>query len=75
MENSKEKFKNKLSKTILMSGVVALLVGLKLVLSYLIPAFKTPGELVLSGALLLIYAVYLLKIRSELENQFAVDKT
>jgi len=40
-----------------MSGIAALLVGFKLVLSYFIPRLKTPGELVWSGALLIIYSV------------------
>ena len=34
---------------------ISLLVGLKLILSYFAPGLKTPGELIWTGAVLLLY--------------------
>lgn len=39
------------------SAIIMFLVGLKLILSYYFPGLRTPGELVLSGGLLLIYSL------------------
>jgi len=57
------------SKTMLWTGIVALLVGVKLILSYVVPGLRTPGELVWSGALLLIYTGRILSLRSEFEKK------
>ncbi len=47
----------KLSKTVekklFWTGIATLLVSLKLLLSFFVPGLKTPGELVLSGVLLI----------------------
>ncbi len=54
-----------LSKNLLWIGIVNLLVGIKLILSFFVPGLKTPGELVLSGALLLVCAVNVFNLRSK----------
>ncbi len=54
------------SKNLLWIGVVTLLVGIKLILSYFISGLKTPGELILSGILLLICTVNIFSLRSKL---------
>ena len=38
-------------------GIITSIVSLKLILSYFLPALKTPGELVWTGLILLIYTV------------------
>ena len=55
-----------LSKNLLWIGVVTLLVGIKLILSFFVPGLKTPGELVLSGVLLLVCTVNIFNLRSKL---------
>lgn len=62
------------SKTMLWTGIVALLVGAKLILSYAIPGLRTPGELVWSGALLLIYTARVLSLRSEFERKLQASR-
>ena len=57
------------SRIMLWTGIVALLVGLKLILSYAFPGLRTPGELVLSGGLLLVYTVRILSLRSRFEKR------
>ncbi len=47
-------------------GIVTLLVGIKLLLSYFIPGLKTTGELVLSGVLLLVCTGSIFRLRSNL---------
>jgi len=47
-------------------GIVTLLVGIKLILSFFIPGLKTPGELVLSGVLLLACTGSIFNLRSNL---------
>ena len=54
----------RLSRNLLWVGVVTLLTGLKLVLSAFAPGLKTPGELILSGGLLLITTVSVYRLRS-----------
>ena len=53
-------------KNLLWIGIVTLLVGIKLILSFFIPGLKTPGELVLSGILLLVCTGSIFKLRSNL---------
>ena len=50
-------------------GIVTLLVGIKLVLSFFVPGLKTPGELVLSGALLLVCTVNIFSLRAKLQSK------
>ena len=54
----------RLSRNLLWVGVVTLLTGLKLVLSAFVPGLKTPGELVLSGGLLLVTTVSVYRMRA-----------
>ena len=54
---------SKMAKALLWAGIIMLLVGVKLLLSYFFPGLRTPGELALSGGLLLIYTVKILGIR------------
>jgi protein-S-isoprenylcysteine O-methyltransferase Ste14 len=58
----------KMAKALLWAGIVTLLVGLKLIFSYIVPGLKTPGELLLSGGLLLVCTVQLFKIRAGLSK-------
>jgi hypothetical protein len=58
-----------LSSNLLWIGIVTLLVGVKLVLSYFVPGLKTPGELVLSGGLLLVTTVRVFALRRGLQSQ------
>jgi hypothetical protein len=58
-----------LSRNLLWSGIVTLIVGLKLVVSYLAPGLKTPGELMLSGGLLLVYTARIFRVRYRLERE------
>jgi hypothetical protein len=62
-------FSRTISSTMLWTGVVALLVGLKLVGSYFVPALRTRGEMLWSGALLLIYTARILSLRAEFERR------
>jgi hypothetical protein len=54
-----------LKKNLFWIGIVTLLVGIKLILSFFIPGLKTPGELVLSGILLLVCTVNIFTLRSK----------
>ena len=54
------------SKTLFWVGIVTTLVGVKLILSYYIPGLKTPGELILSGILLLVCSVQIFVLRTKL---------
>ena len=63
-----EEFARKVSQTMLWTGIVSLLVGVKLILSYAVPGLRTPGELIWSGALLLIYAARILSLRAAFDR-------
>jgi hypothetical protein len=56
----------RLSKDLFWIGIVTLLVGIKLTLSFFVPGLKTQGELMLSGGLLLIYTFRIFGLRREL---------
>jgi hypothetical protein len=62
-------FSRTVSRTTLWTGIVALLVGLKLVGSYFVPELRTRGEMLWSGALLFIYTARILSLRSEFERR------
>lgn len=47
-------------------GIVTLLVGIKLILSFFFPGLKTSGELVLSGALLIVCTINIFSLRSKI---------
>jgi len=51
------------------AAIVMGLVALKLMLSFFVPGLKTPGELLLSALLLLIYAYRLLRLRVKLSSK------
>ena len=57
------------SRNLFWIGVVTLLVGIKLIFSYFIPGLKTPGELILSGMLLLVCTVNIFTLRSRLQSK------
>jgi hypothetical protein len=57
-----------LSNKLFWTGVVTSLVGLKLLFSFFIPGLKTPGELLLSGFLLLVCAVQLFLLYSSVRQ-------
>ena len=62
----------KLSKTVetklFWTGIATLLVSLKLLLSFFVPGLKTPGELVLSGVLLIACTWQIFDIYSNLKK-------
>jgi hypothetical protein len=75
VQRSEREFAAWLVQNLTWCGVVTLLVGLKLVLSYVVPGLKTPGELVLSGGLLLIYTVRIFHLRTAVKGRPAGDTT
>ena len=52
---SDQKLAKAIQTGLLGAGIIMFLVSIKLLLSYFVPGLKTQGELILSGALLLIY--------------------
>ncbi len=63
---SSEENREPLKKNLFWLGIVTLLVGLKLVLSFFIPGLKTSGELILSGIMLLACTVNIFTLRSKI---------
>lgn len=55
-----------LSRNLQWIGIIMLLVGAKLLVSFFVPALKSPGELALSGGLLLVYSIKTFRLRSGL---------
>lgn len=55
---------DRFGRDLMLIGVVILLVGAKLMLSYWVPGLKTSGELFLSSGLLLITAVSVFRLRA-----------
>ena len=53
-------------KNLMWIGCITGLIGVKLMLSFLFPGLRTPGELLLSGALLLIYTGIIFATRSKI---------
>jgi hypothetical protein len=51
------------------NGAIILLVGSKLLLSFFFPGLRTPGELLLSGGLLLFYGVRTLQLGKGLQDR------
>ena len=62
-ETKNMKSNRSLKKNLFWIGIVTLLVGIKLILSFFIPGLKTPGELVLSGALLIVCTINIFSLR------------
>jgi hypothetical protein len=58
-----------MKRDLLWTGIVTLFVGVKLILSYFVPALKTRGELLLSGGLLLLYTIRIFNLRSRLGRE------
>ncbi len=63
---SSEENREPLKKNLFWLGIVTLLVGLKLLLSFFIPGLKTSGELILSGIMLLACTVNIFTLRSKI---------
>ena len=59
---------SKLAKALLWTGIATLLVGVKLLLSFVIPGLKTPGELLLSAGLLLACTAQLFSMRARVSK-------
>ena len=66
--NVEIKLSKKAEKKLFWTGIATLLVSLKLLLSFFIPGLKTPGELVLSGVLLIACTWQILEIYSNLKR-------
>ena len=63
---SNREFSQYVSKNLFWFGIINLLVAGKLLLSNFIPGLKTPGELLISGVLLLIYSGKMWHLRSQI---------
>jgi len=62
-----------IQKHLLWFGIISMLVGIKLVASFIWPGLKTQGELVLSGGLLLIYSFKIWSLRSKINEHLDVE--
>ena len=62
------KFSKTVEKKLFWTGIATLLVSLKLLLSFFVPGLKTPGELVLSGVLLIACTWQIFDIYSNLKQ-------
>jgi hypothetical protein len=62
------KFFKTVEKKLFWIGIATLLVSLKLLLSFFVPGLKTPGELVLSGVLLIACTWQIFEIYSNLKR-------
>ena len=66
--DSRLKFFKFLHKQMLWFGIINFIIGAKLIISYIIPGLRTPGELILSGIILIIYSVKIWNVRSKLKE-------
>ena len=73
-QDPRTEYTRSISRTLLWTGIIMLLVGAKLLLSYIIPGLRTPGELLLSGILLLIYTVRIFAFRAGLERRGSASR-
>lgn len=62
-------------KKLFWTGIATLLVSLKLLLSFFITGLKTPGELVLSGVLLIACAWQIFDIYSNLKQDSPIAES
>ena len=63
------KYIKTVEKKLFWTGIATLLVSLKLLLSFFVPGLKTPGELVLSGILLIACAWQIFDIYANLKHE------
>lgn len=68
-QHRNSEYARSLSRNLLWTGIIMSLVGAKLLLSYIVPGLRTPGELLLSGILLLVYTVRIFALRAGLEKR------
>ena len=61
-------------KHLLWFGIINLIVGFKLIASFVWPGLRTPGELILSGGVLLIYSVKIWILRGEVKEFIDASK-
>jgi len=66
--NGESKNLKTVEKKLFWTGIATLLVSLKLLFSFFIPGLKTPGELVMSGVLLIACTWQIFDIYSNLKN-------
>ena len=69
------KYLKTVEKKLFWTGIATLLVSLKLLLSFFIPGLKTPGELVLSGVLLIACTWQIFDIYSNLKQDSAIAES
>ena len=70
-----KKFFKTVEKKLFWTGIATLLVSLKLLLSFFIPGLKTPGELVLSGVLLIACTWQIFDIYSNLKQDSPIAES
>jgi len=63
-----------IQKHLLWFGIINLIVGFKLIVSFVWPGLRTPGELILSGGILLIYSVKIWSLRGEVKEFIDASK-
>jgi len=65
-EKSVSEFFKYLQKQLFWFGVINLIAGTKLIISFFIPGLRTRGELILSGILLIIYYFKIWRTRTQI---------
>ena len=58
-----------LSSKLFWTGVITLIVGVKLIITFFAPSLRAPGELPLSGFLLLVCTVQLFLLHSSVKQR------
>ena len=72
--NTEFKLIAEIKKGLLSTGIIMMLVAIKLLLSFFLPGLKTPGELVLSGFLLLVYTIKSFVLYSKVKQEMNFGK-
>jgi hypothetical protein len=69
------KYLKTVEKKLFWTGIATLLVSLKLLFSFFVPGLKTPGELVLSGVLLIACTWQIFDIYSNLKQDSPIAES
>ena len=72
--NTEFKLIAEIKKGLLSTGIIMMLVAIKLLLSFFLPGLKKPGELVLSGFLLLVYTIKSFVLYSKVKQEMNFGK-
>ena len=68
-----QKLAKEMKTGLLGAGIIMFLVSIKLLLSYFVPGLKTSGELILSGALLLIYTIKTFSLYIKVKQEMSFE--